>query len=178
MAITWEEASQSVLSLATELVREFHTELIHANILFIHRSEAANSGGRTVLGKAAKISAPMKVLLDDADFLIWISKKDWEAASEGFRRPLLDHLLEHCTTDINDDEYVLRNPEINEFRSIIDRHGLWSLDLLRVGETIKHYQDKLPGMKPDITLSSGGRSFTMSSDQFEKVANMPLAGAK
>lgn len=179
MPITWEEASQSVLSLANELVREFHPELLPANLLFLFRSEPSISGGRPVLGKASKVSAQMKVLLDDADFLIWISKPDWETKSDEIRRPLLDHLLEFCTVDEDSGNCIIRNPEINEFRTIIARHGLWSFDLMRVGEVLKNLQAKLP-MMDDRTLeiSTGGKSFTMNASQLEMLANMPLEGGR
>lgn len=175
MTITWEEASQSVLSLANELVREYHPELLPANILFLFRSEPSQSGGRLILGKASKVSSQMKVLLDDADFLIWLSKPDWEAKSDDLRRPLLDHLLEHCTIDEVSGNCIIRNPEINEFRSIINRHGLWSFELVRIGEVFKNLQAKLPMIdESNIERSPVGKNFTISGSQLEMLANQPM----
>ncbi|MDI6770117.1 MAG: putative metallopeptidase [Anaerolineales bacterium] len=138
MAVIWSEASSSVLSTAQDLIDRYHPHLKKARILFVFRSEAAKSNGRRIFGHAAKVSPQMRILLDDADFIIWISEHDWEANSAAWREALIDHVLCHCL--YFQGECSIRPHDVEEFAEIVERHGLWNTELLMVNEAIQRME--------------------------------------
>lgn len=125
--VTWEEASQEVIHIAQELVEEYHPFLKEARIGFVFRSEASVSKGKSTVGKVSKISDKMRPVLD-LDFLIWIAKDVYEKLDAERRRAVIDHGLTHITTGAGG--LTLRHHDIEEFRSIIERYGLWNYDLV------------------------------------------------
>ena len=142
MAATWEEASELVVKMADDCIREHRPYLVNANIGFLFRSEPSSSKGRTIIGKAQKVTARLKPFLD-LDFIIWISKPDWLRFDVEEKRALLHHELCHCEMDPDTDELSLRAHDIEEFNEVIRAHGLWFKDLI---ETAKAIQPHLPGL--------------------------------
>lgn len=69
MPITWDEASSEVIQRAQVIIHNFHPDLWDANICFLFRSKGSYSGGRPVIGKASKVPARYKALID-FDFII------------------------------------------------------------------------------------------------------------
>lgn len=135
MPVIWEEASPTVMSTAQYLIQNYHPDLGEANILFMFRSEPAMVAGRVAYAKTQKVSPQMRTLLDDAHFIIWVVKEAWEAKPEEWRQALLDHELQHCGMD--DDGPFLRPHDIEEFQIIIERHGLWNVDLIKTANAIR-----------------------------------------
>ena len=157
MSIKWEEASMSVIHTAELIIGKYHPHLREATILFMFRSEPAASGGKDVFAKTSKVSAQMRALLDEADFIVWVSKPDWEKNAEAWRDALIDHELCHCI--MVDGEAAIRPHDVEEFFQIIERHGYWNATLrgLQIA-----YQPPLNGIG---TETKSGRVFTMSPDR-------------
>lgn len=126
MAVTWEEADQTLVDLATRLIREHHEHLLDAKIGFMYRSEAAKSGNKKVLGKARKVSEEQRVFID-FDFVIWIARKEFDGFGDEQKAALVDHELCHCGGTY--DNWTMKKHDVDEFLSIIVRHGLWLPDL-------------------------------------------------
>ena len=167
MTIYWEEASKLVLSMAEEVINNYHDRLLDLNILFMFRSEPAVSNGRITYAKCQKVSPQMRTLLNNADFIIWISKDDWDKNPDKWRMALLDHELTHCGV-YEDDKLYIRPHDIEEFNDIIERHGVWTRDILKTKETFKRMEQKaLPGIE-SIELSSRGKVVTMTPEQFDR----------
>ena len=158
----WEEASQSVITIAEQLIEEYHPHLEKARIGFVFRKKAQKSGGVRVLGQTQKINPKLQVCLE-LDFLIWISKEDWEEKfTDAQQHALVDHELSHCGFDV-DNGWVMRPHDVQEFWHIIKRHGLWSADLMRGKEALeKAVQKALPmldGNPPGKVVSVEVKSF-------------------
>src|SRR3990172_7846031 len=140
----WEEASPSVIHIAEQLIEQYHPWLQDANIGFIFRDEAQKqSNGRLVLAQAQRITSKLQVYLE-YDFLIWVSKKDWEGRlTDAQLEALIDHELCHCIRNSNG--WAIRPHDVQEFWQVIKRHGLWSNDLQGARELLqKVMQDELP----------------------------------
>ena len=133
----WQEASPSVIHLAEQLIRKYHKHLQRARIGFIFRKEAQKSGGMNIYGQAKKVSEKEQVYLD-FDFIIWVSKEDWERQSDSWCEALLDHELCHCAW--GDHGWTMRPHDIQEFTEIVERHGYWNPDLLQFGQAGKPEQ--------------------------------------
>ena len=122
MAVEWIRAKQEVIDIAQDIIDKYHPTLGEARIAFLFRSEAPISGGRATLGKAAKVNAQWKPLLqDDFDFVIWFAYDRWSLFSKKQRRALVDHELCHCRLEGDDPEIVPH--DIEEFNVIIQRYG-------------------------------------------------------
>ena len=126
MGVTWDEADERLITLAQRLIRENHPHLLDAKIGFMYRSEAAQSGNKIVLGKARKVSEEQQVFMD-FDFVIWVARKEFNEYMPEQREALVDHELCHCGGSFG--EWKIKKHDVDEFLSIIVRHGLWHPDL-------------------------------------------------
>jgi hypothetical protein len=129
MSIEWLEADPSVISTAQEIIQKYHPDLMEALIGFVFRSEAGKSLNKFIVAKACKVDRKLRPFLDDDyHFFIWIDQETWERISTEQRQALIDHELCHCT--MLDMEPKFRAHDIEEFRVILDRWGLWNYDLV------------------------------------------------
>lgn len=165
MPVEWSEASPSVMATAVEIIARYHPSLRQVNIVFMFRDKAGRSGGKLVYGHAAKVSAQMRPLLDDADFIIWVSQEDWEQKKSPWRAALIDHLLCHCVNDSG--ETSIRPHDTEEFIEVIERHGLWSPSLLRADRALMAAsQQPLPG----IEKTYRGKTYTVDPVKMQQAA--------
>lgn len=149
----WEEASPEVLHTANALIRQHHRhiEALDAKICFVFRKEAQMNKGRAVLGHVEKISEKMKVF-QDYDFLIWVSRQDWERMTSEQREALIDHELCHIKLGSNGLSVV--GHDFEEFYEIIQRHGLWDQRLKRIEREMIARQEML-GLKLESLFKVG-----------------------
>lgn len=105
------------------LVPAFHGELKLARISYLFR-ETISSGGRDAWGQAGK-APPKWRLLASVDFTIEINWSIWKEIGPEQRLALVDHELEHCTTNEETDEWASHPHDLEEFHTIVDRWGLW-----------------------------------------------------
>lgn len=122
-------SAEQVEEIAAKLIPSYHPELASARIQYIFVDKASQKNGRPVLGKAKKVSGPLEFLLEK-DFLIEVALDQWNDASERQRMALVDHLLENCTgteeEETGDMKWSMREPDVKEFTSILNRHGAWN----------------------------------------------------
>ena len=115
-----------------------HPDLEEAEIAYIFIPKGPKSGGRVRLGKAQKESATHQVL-SEMDFVIYLSKDMWDTLRPEQRTALLDHELCHCAPkfDAKTGERIgwrTRAHDVEEFAQIIERHGLWKVELREFAE--------------------------------------------
>lgn len=131
MAQTYENA-EAVEAIATSLIGTHHPELAEARFRYIFKETCSKRGGKTVLGSVKKMSA-RDVFLLDAEFLMEIPLDVWNALDASRRTALVDHLLERCTGEEDEQtsemKWKTREPDVYEFSSILRRHGAWTEDL-------------------------------------------------
>lgn len=145
MARTFWEPAPEVATIAVRLIGDHHLHLAGVPIVYVFRSVAATSHGRVVLGKARRVTGLNAFLvalasgeLDDVDdleetdhtfFVMEIARDHWEPATDLQRKALVDHEL--CHFDVDDETRALRirGHDLEEFRAVVARHGLWREDL-------------------------------------------------
>lgn len=140
----WENAD-TVHDVVMELIPEFHPELASANIRCIYVSEASKQkNGKPVRGKSYKMSGKNQFLAGGCDFLIEVALDCWNESNNVQRKALVDHLLEQCTGEESEDtgemKWRMRNPDVHEFSTILERHGAWTEELeglVNVANTLK-----------------------------------------
>lgn len=167
-AVTYSEASQSVIHTAENLIENFHLILKHARICFVFRSEAQKQGDRMILGQCTKVPDKMKPYLE-YDFLIWISEEDYMKMDDLQREAIIDHELCHCGGDpLNG--WKIRPHDIQEFAEVVERHGIYSRDVRQFTNAIENYkQSGLPGAY-EVTISGAGQVVTMTGAELDRAA--------
>jgi len=125
-------AAESVEEIALRLIPTYHPELATARIVYIFVDKASKKAGRSVLGKARKISGALEFLLEQ-DFLLEVAMDCWNELTDRQRNALVDHLLESCTgvedEKTGDMKWAMREADVKEFTSILNRHGAWTDEL-------------------------------------------------
>lgn len=114
-----------------------HADLAGVDIVYVWRDKAAKSRGRTVLGKARKVSGLNALLARDLEddaplFVVEIAQDEWLDLTTKQRYALVDHELSHLRVKIGDDgerDLSIRGHDVEEFKAVIDRHGFWKPDV-------------------------------------------------
>lgn len=162
----WEEASPSVIHIAEQLIDQYHPWLRDARIGFVFRDKAQPSAGRLILAQAQKVTAKLQVYLE-FDFLIWISKEDWEGKlTDTQREALIDHELCHCVKRLDNDTWAIRPHDVQEFWQIIERHGLWSSDLINGRESMER------AIQAELPLGQVERAGTVASVSLKNIGDL------
>lgn len=149
MSVTYKPAPP-VEQIGRKLIGKHHTDLADVAVEFVFRSEHAERHGHAVLGKARKVSGLNAFLMHwgearaagetplegedsvESFFVIEIAEDLWWHLEPKQREALVDHELSHCRTKLNKDEdvvlYIVPH-DVEEFSSVIGRHGLWKQNL-------------------------------------------------
>lgn len=105
----------------------------HVNIIYLESDKPKTSKGKYVYGCCEKVQDKNRLFID-ADFLITIYTENTKNFSEKQIETLLKHELLHIGISRNDDmfdeveeSYYIAPHDVEDFRCIIDQHGLdWS----------------------------------------------------
>ena len=128
----WSRADEAIERMAEGLIANYHPELTAARIMYTFISEAPAKGGQKLYGKVSKTSGFLEWILEQ-DFIVMISGDLWGESAAHERTAILDHLLERCTGEENEKDgsmvWKIREPDVQEFSSILDRHGAWNTTL-------------------------------------------------
>ncbi len=132
--------AETVETIAKPLMGPFHPELATARIKYVYVDKGSMKNGRPVFGKVKKLSGISEFLIG-CDFVIEVAQDHWNELDENQRTALVDHLLERCSgeEDENTGEmvWVVREPDVQEFTSILRRHGAWNADLTTFASVAK-----------------------------------------
>jgi hypothetical protein len=134
-------ADEEVTTIAQDLIGRHHSHLREAHITYLFREKGwTTTCGKTVLGKAAKRTEIDKILSPrEEDFIVIVSKPDWEEMDEINRKHLIDHELSHMGVIVSEDgqtlKWIIRKHDIEEFASILARYSHKQQEL---GELIAH----------------------------------------
>lgn len=130
-----------VQEIAMELIVESHQHLIDRRIEFILLAESAKSRGKELWGRAKVVSGLSAWLATNerseaptaptSFFVIEVSETVWNIINDRQRRALVDHCLSYCRINEGEDGVGLRiaYPDVVEFASVIERHGLYRDDV-------------------------------------------------
>jgi len=134
-------AEHPAYPLLRELVAAHHAHLAEAKIALAWRLGAKpDKDGRVVLGLCKKAS-DLDRELKDLDFVIVLNAEHWDKFSDAQRAALLDHELCHAQVELDEASgeprtdargrtvYRVRGHDLEEFREVVERHGLYKADL-------------------------------------------------
>lgn len=120
--------SDTLGSLAGQLIPNYHPELVTARIAYLFLDKAVKSGSQLIGGKAYKVSGKWE-FMTNLDFVIEVSLPYWREASEEKRTAIMDHLLEYCSAEEQEDgsmKWLVRKPDLVEFSTVVGRNGAWN----------------------------------------------------
>lgn len=124
----WSEADDSVGVIAAGLIPNFHAELATARIKYVFVSEASMKGGQELIGRVKKVSGFLEWAIE-CDFLVETAQDKWNELEASQRTAYVDHMLERCTGEEDEKtggmRWKLRDPDVQEFSTILDRWGAW-----------------------------------------------------
>jgi predicted metallopeptidase len=166
MAI-YTQAGDHVIRLANKIINDYHPHLQDARIAFVMRDEAPISNERATAAKASKVSDINKELMD-YDFIIWIATDEYDRMTSDQHEALIDHELCHCSGNSEDGWRIIPH-DIEEFQEIIERHGVWREDLIRMASTVRQLQ--LPAVNIELKDMQTGKVVTMTDQQLERMSN-------
>jgi hypothetical protein len=119
--------------MASGLIPMYHPELATARFRYVFVDRASMKNGKPVRGKVRRISGVFDFLLE-ADFMMEVALDQWNELRDNQRQALVDHLLEACTGEEDENDggamkWGVREPDVQEFAAILRRHGAWNEDL-------------------------------------------------
>lgn len=114
-------------ALADVLIGSLHKHLLLANIAYLF-IEDKRSNSRTTWGTAAKAPAKLKFLAS-VDYIVEFNWTAWMELSPEQRIALVDHELMHCAGQDEKGRWCVRDHDVEEFTSIVNRWGLWKTDV-------------------------------------------------
>jgi hypothetical protein len=80
----------------------------------------------------------------ECDFVITLNWQTWVVLDDEAKTALLDHELTHCVykdSRTGDIAPAVRDHDLEEFREIVDRHGLWSPMVKSMAQVMKRTTD-------------------------------------
>lgn len=164
----YREADEELLTLAQEIIARWHSHLQQARIGFVYQDTASTRKGRQILASVRLINAHLQAAGLPFDYLVTVAKDEWNQSDHERRVTILDHEFCHCAFDREKWVWTTRDHDIQEFREIVARHGLWTRDLRYLGQVL---QERLPLEDEPVTGAVGA----VSVDVLEAAINRDLA---
>jgi predicted metallopeptidase len=146
----------AVERIASDLIGKHHRDLDGVRIEYVFRETAAKKAGKHIWGQARKVSGLNAYLATDTTsdvvdvddfFVIEIAEDIWAELNDQERIALVDHELCHCVAEVDEDAETITlrvaPHDVEEFRVIVERHGLWRGDVEHFAESVKAHFDQL-----------------------------------
>lgn len=128
-----------VEEIARDLIYSDHTHLASVRVEYIFASEEIKQNGKVVWGRAKKVTGLNAWLASEFErrdakeaeefFVIEIVRPIWLQLTEKEKKALVDHELTHCEVDLDTSRLSIRPHDLEEFTSIVQKHGLWRSDV-------------------------------------------------
>jgi len=162
--------------LLAEIRAKNHGHLADAKFGLAWRSGwRADSDGLTKLGQCKKSSELDREMYDSYDFVILLNEEAWPGLSPTHKAALIDHELCHAAISMdtdgnpkyNDRDRLccrIKKHEVEEFRCIVERHGLYTSDLVAIAKAAIN-----DGKRPLLTAAEGNGNGEPSEEAAAKV---------
>lgn len=151
--------------IATEIE---HEHLRQARILYLFRRGTWVSRGKTVYGKAKKVTGELAFVAQQLlarqigeqiemgeppaftgssrplqyDFVLEINRDTWPNLTDLQRKAIIDHELCHCLIDTKGKTSITGH-DVEDFGSVIRRYGLYMQDLKSFGKAVRQAPDQM-----------------------------------
>jgi predicted metallopeptidase len=133
------DPAEAVADISRGLIRKFHTDLINTKIAYLYKNKEIKSQGKMVIAFVTKCSGIVKVL-SEYDAIMIVSYPTFQQLNEDQKIAIIDHALTHLFVDEDSTgapKLRILAHDVEEFSAIIERHGLYQQDLVRLGQVIQ-----------------------------------------
>jgi len=138
-APTQYDFAETIEKVAKKLISKDHTHLINCKMAYLYVNKEITSKGRKVAATAERVSGK-HTALSGYHFVITISYPIWRNLSDPTKIAVIDHELSHCWVEENettgDTVYKTVPHDVEEFGAIIMRHGLYTGNLVKIGQVV------------------------------------------
>lgn len=166
-----------------------HEHLRQARILYLFRRGAWTSKGKTVYGKAKKVTGELAFVAQQLlarqigeqiekgeppaftgssrplqyDFVLEINRETWPNLTDLQRKAIIDHELCHCLIDTKGKTSITGH-DVEDFGSVIRRYGLYMQDLKAFGKAVRQAPDQMTlDDLDDYRSDTSGHSVTLTA---------------
>jgi hypothetical protein len=164
------DKAETVEEIAKELIKKHHPELVNLKIAYLWKNKQIKKGGREVATHTIRCSDLVKALCE-TEIVIIVSYPTYNELTDKQKRACIDHELTHILVD----EDLAGNPkvrivahDVEEFGSVIQRHGLYKEDLVMLGRIVQTVVVKeQDGSKKVIKLRPGDDPVEKAMEEHE-----------
>lgn len=138
-------ATQEIFDLGDKLIATHHPEALDAHIMYMFRSKAGKSGGKTRLA-SCYLASELQKAVHGYNYIIEIAADEWDHMEQQQREALLLHEILHIGA--KEDEktgavtWGLRKHDTEEFRKVVEVYGIWTGDLEEMAKAIRAAEEK------------------------------------
>ena len=138
--------AEEAQTIAMEILPKYHHGLINAKIGFLFKNKEIMQKGKNVVGTAEKCGAKTKAVSlyqaedgeEALDFILTFAYPTWKNLTDIQKYAVVDHELSHCQVESNEStgetKTKIISHDVEEFSSIVRRHGLWQGNLEIFGQ--------------------------------------------
>jgi hypothetical protein len=167
--------------LLSEICRKEHGHLDQAKIGLAWRSGwRSDTDGHMKLGQCKKSSDLDREMYAGFDFVILLNEEAWPRLSVAQKRALIDHELCHAALSMdangepkyNDRDRLccrIKKHDVEEFRCIVERHGLYTQDLADIA--VATINDAKRPLLPENTGAVAGGNVATKAETADATAN-------
>ena len=125
----------------TDVIPNYHEELSEADIAYLFVEEI-KAKGRVCFAKT-KTASHVERYFGDVDYVMIVNHVEWKGFNDDQRRALVDHELCHCLVETGDDgelKFKIRGHDLEEFKEIVERHGMWQPDVEEFASVVRQLE--------------------------------------
>ena len=133
---------------ARKLIKQYHTHLASAGIVFACRDKAQKRAGVPSPGYVKKLSPELRYAFshkskvdEPPHYLLVIALEVWNDLAPNQRTAVIDHLLTHMIGEEDEKsgamKWKIRPPEVREFAEVAERNGKWNVELEHMAESLE-----------------------------------------
>lgn len=130
--------SVGVADVASRLIREHHSVLGQAKIIYLFRDKPIKNKEKEVIARAFKVSTKYKAITG-LDYGVWVSEPDWNSMTDREKLACVDHELCHFGLDENGN-WTTFNHDFEGFNAVLKRHGYWKSDFKKMHKVIQQME--------------------------------------
>lgn len=122
--------NEEARKLAKRIIRKHHGHL--EKLVIVHVFQDKGKSKKPVKGKrewarASKVPERFRFMMDRQPvFMITYNKQIWKGIDEKKKKALVDHELAHCGFNAEKGRPYMIDHDLEEFKAILKRHGLWT----------------------------------------------------
>lgn len=123
--------SPEIARIGRNLIRTYaedFDDIADAEIDYFWKKKGGSNGGKLTLGKCKKVTGELK-FYSKKDYLIWLAADNLWSADYFRLTAIVFHELKHCWLNQANDQFDIRNHDLEVFNREIEVFGSWKSDI-------------------------------------------------